>query len=202
MKYFDGEYYHLYNRGAHKEKIFFADENYLYLLSLMTANAKRFRTSIAAYCFMPNHFHLAVRQEEGGSISKCVQTTFNAYTQAVNKQKKLSETLFQGKTQARHIDSDTYILQVIRYIHLKPVTAGFVKRPEDWEFSDYRDWVSGTTFRRFPEFRQREPSEGLHAGSLNFREVYFTSGSDYRQFVEEYRQEKDQQKFEKYVFPE
>ena len=127
----------------------------------MTANAKRFRTSIAAYCFMPNHFHLAVRQEEGGSISKCVQITFNVYTQAVNKQKKLSETLFQGKTQARHIDSDTYILQVIRYIHLNPVTAGFVKRPEDWEFSDYRDWVSGTTFRRFPEFRQREPLEGF-----------------------------------------
>jgi putative transposase len=108
MKYQNGEYYHLYNRGAHKENIFFADENYSYLLSLMTANAERFCTSVAAYCLMPNHFHFIVRQEETGSISKCIQITFNAYTQAINKQNKLSGTLFQGKTQSRHIDSAGY----------------------------------------------------------------------------------------------
>ncbi len=195
MKYLDDEYYHLYNRGTHKGIIFFAEENYTYLLSLIASNSNRFKTSICAYCLLPNHFHFVIRQEEGGSISKCIQTTFNAYTQAINKQNNLSGTLFQGKTQSRHIDSDAYIMQVIRYIHLNPVTARLVKRPEDWEFSDYKDWISDATFRRFPELRLREPSEGL-------RNIYFTSGSDYRQFVEEYQNEKDEQRIEKYIFTE
>ena len=141
MKYLDSEYYHVFNRGAHKSKIFFLEENYLYCLRLLGKYSSQYLVSLAAYCLMPNHYHLICRQEAGGSISKFVQTTFNAYSQAVNKQQGHSGTLFEGKARAKHINSDSYILQVVRYIHLNPVEAGLVVRPGDWKFSDYLEWI-------------------------------------------------------------
>jgi REP element-mobilizing transposase RayT len=66
---------------------------------------------------MPNHYHLLVRQEEGGSISRYLQTTFNAYVQYFNVLEGHSGTLFQGPAKSRAIETDTDFLQVVRYIH-------------------------------------------------------------------------------------
>ena len=187
MKYQDGEYYHIFNRGAHKLEIFYTDEHYERCLQLLRKYSPRYRTTIIAYCFMPNHFHLICRQEPGGSISSFIQTTFNAYSQAVNKQRRHSGTLFQGRAKAKCIRSDSYAVQVIRYIHLNPTAAGLVEKPEEWRFSDYRDWI----------FRPSEgvtPSEGLH-----LRNSYFQNGDRYREFVVNYH---DSSRIEGYLFKE
>jgi len=65
-----GQYYHLYNRGAGKGKIFFNDGNYLYLLRLIKEHAPKFGVTVIAYCLMPNHYHFLLRQETEILLSK------------------------------------------------------------------------------------------------------------------------------------
>ncbi|MBI4546693.1 MAG: transposase [Ignavibacteriae bacterium] len=186
-KYIDGNYYHLYNQGVHRSAIFFSDENYCYLLRLLKKYSTLYKVSVMAYCLMPNHYHFVLRQNERGSISRFVQTTFNAYTQAINVQQKIGGTLFQGRAKSICIDSDRYVLQLIRYIHLNPVIAGLVRNPEDWLFSDYRVWI------------------GLDVNSLtdrSFRNIYFDNGRAYRKFVEDYRNDMARSQIKKYLLDE
>jgi REP element-mobilizing transposase RayT len=142
MKYRDGNYYHIYNGGSRKGRIFFSQENYNYLLRLLANNSQKYSTAVIAYCLMPNHYHLVLLPTEGGSVSKTLQTTFNSYVQAVNKKYKLSGSLFQGKTKSILVDSDEYAVNLVRYIHLNPVKAKLVLTPLEWKFSDYARWVN------------------------------------------------------------
>lgn len=50
--------------------------------------------------------------------------------------------LFQGDFRALHIDDENYLRCLCRYIHLNPVNAHLIERPEDWKFSDYREWIT------------------------------------------------------------
>ncbi len=170
-KFLDDNFYHVYNRGAHKSRIFFTDGNYEYCLDLMRKYTVKYRVSTIAYCLMPNHYHLLLRQNAGGSIGRFLQTTFNAYTQAVNKQQKLHGTLFESRAQSLHVDSETYLLRLVCYIHCNPVAAGLVTSPEQWRFSDYSVWAG---------LRKGEGND------TNLREMYFERGTDYVTFVEEY----------------
>jgi len=191
LKYINNEYYHVYNRGANKARIFFLKDNYRHCLSLMGKYSAKHAVSILAYCLMPNHYHLVCRGDHDGSISKFLRDTFNAHTQAVNKQQRLSGTLFQGRARAKHITSDSYVVQVVRYIHLNPVEAGIVATPEEWKFSDYLNWIG-------------KPCEDLKPsqGSL-LRSGYFKNGDSYRNFVDtSYSAGKDQAEMKLYLYDE
>jgi 16S rRNA (cytidine1402-2'-O)-methyltransferase len=187
MKFADEEYYHIYNRGAHKAPIFFSSENYRYLLGLIRKHAPHHRIRVVAYCLLPNHYHLVLKQEARGSISKFLQTVFNAYVQAVNLQRKHSGTLFEAKSKAKHIHADEYALQLIRYIHMNPVEAHLADKPEAWEFSDFSAWCGlqdstitdltlrdaffkhAEEYRAFVQARAGEPFEGPIDGTENLR---------------------------------
>ena len=189
-KYLDEHYYHVFNRGSRSEEIFFSDANYEYFLRLLSKNTATHLVYLVAYCLMPNHYHLVLQQKENGSISKLIQSVITSYVQAINKKYDTSGTLFQGKAKAKLIDSNEYVLQVIRYIHLNPVNAGLVRLPQDWRFSDYRKWIGDT----FPT-----PTRDRR-GSL--RDEYFANAKDYHQFVEEYQIEQQNNKLEKFLFKE
>lgn len=127
-----------------------------------------------AYCLMPNHYHFLFCQNEDGSISKFLQILFNAYTQALNLQCHRSGTLFEGRAKGMSVDCDRYLFQVIRYIHLNPVSAKLVVHPEEWYASDYRVWID-------------EEAPGLT--NLSLRDEQFGGGLEYKKFVEEYQKE-------------
>lgn len=186
MQHFDNEIYHTYNRGVRKSPIFFNKGNYQHCLELIKKYAETYGVTVIAYCLMPNHYHFVLQQKEGGTISKFLQTTFNAYTQAINKQQALSGTLFQGRAKTKRIDSDSYIIGVVRYIHMNPVMAGLTAKPEEWEFSDYHEWGG------------RRNNSLI---DLSLRDSFFQNGADYRRFVESFI-EKDKQYVQQYLFEE
>lgn len=171
MKYEYDKYYHVYNRGANKQNIFLDRSHYNLCLHLFGKHLSQYRVSIMAYCLMPNHYHLLLRQNEGGSISRFIQTVFNAYTQAVNLSTGHSGTLFQGRAKGLEITSDEYAVRLARYIHYNPVAAGLVSKPEVWEYSDYRDW-SG--------IRKADLSD------LALRDRYFDNPREYKTLMDEY----------------
>ena len=180
-----GEYYHIYNRGAGRNPIFFTPANYEYCLHLVKRYLTQYAVTVIAYCLMPNHYHFLLRQESDLPLSKFIGVLFNAYAQAVNKQQTRSGSLFEGRFQHRRIDREEYLTHLCRYVHLNPVKARLVQRPEDWPYSNYQDWI------------------GLRAGTLMnrlFIQDHFLSGEAYRQFVADWRDvERSQTKLHPYL---
>jgi hypothetical protein len=64
-----------------------------------------------------------------------------SYSKSYNKVYKRAGHLFQGRYQLKMIDDDNYFVYLSRYIHLNPVTAGLVIKPQDWEYSSYREYI-------------------------------------------------------------
>lgn len=150
-----GVYYHVYNRGNNRSRVFFESANYGFFLSRLrryhlgegSQTSEVFKTSevyrpasFIAYCLMPNHYHFLV-QPHDDAFSHRMQLLTISYTKAINERYQRVGALFQGAFRAKRIDRPEYLLHLSRYIHLNPVRAGLVKRPEDWAYSSYPDYV-------------------------------------------------------------
>jgi len=142
-----GEYYHLYNRGNNRGRVFYERENYAFFLRKVWDYLAPI-LDIVAYCLMPTHYHLLILVKEtvGDSdtpaVSSAMQRFSISYTKAMNKRYDRVGALFQGAFKAEHVGDNTYLVHLSRYIHLNPVSAGLVACAEGWEFSSYRDYVS------------------------------------------------------------
>ncbi|MFA6393064.1 MAG: transposase [Candidatus Paceibacterota bacterium] len=142
VKLVSGEYYHIYNRGNSKQKIFHDEEDYLRFIALMYAcNQKGYLkvgnlikgqtlydiergkpiVSIGAYCLMPNHFHMLITQTEDEYISNFMQKLSTSYSMYYNKKYKRTGSLFEGKFKSEHIDKDRYFKYLFSYVHLNPI---------------------------------------------------------------------------------
>jgi putative transposase len=136
-----GCYYHLYNRGNDRQTIFLERENYLYFLRQFRRYLVEDTLDVLAYCLMPNHYHFLICLRSL-HLSANMQAFSLSYTKAINRRYERCGSLFQGRFRAIEVDSDSYLLHLTRYIHLNPVKARLVERPEDWEFSSYREYVN------------------------------------------------------------
>lgn len=170
-----GGCYHIYNRGANRNKIFFERENYLFLLKKLKHYSEKYHISVIAYCLMPNHYHFLLQQDGDISISIAVAYLFNSYSKAINKKYNRSGTLFEGHFNSKEVDDEKYLRDLCRYIHRNPVDDEIVKNILDWEFSNYHEWI------------------GKRKGSLfneKFRDKYFRDINCYEEFVSDYYSDK------------
>ena len=136
-----GHYYHLYNRGSNRQPIFFCSENWAYFIKRVRHYFLPELIDILAYCLMPTHYHLLVCLKTDDLGRRIMQPFSLSYTKAVNKQQGRVGPLFQGRFQAVRVDKNEHLLHVSRDIHLNPVAAGQVARPEEWGSSSYRDYL-------------------------------------------------------------
>ena len=141
----NGEYYHLYNRGNSKNIIFHDDQDYNYFLNLLfLMNSKDRRktvftknyinndeclVSIGAYCLMPNHFHILIKQQMEKGISIFVQKISTAYVMYYNKKYERTGGLFEGKFKSKYVWEDNYLRHLFSYIHLNPLKL----KDENWK---------------------------------------------------------------------
>ncbi|MBP9856247.1 MAG: transposase [Candidatus Pacebacteria bacterium] len=135
------EYYHLYNRGTDKRKIFLDHSDYqrfIRLLYLCNTNKSillrdipigdtyvfdRGETivDIGSYCLMPNHFHILAKEKIEGGISLFMKKVSTAYSMYFNLKNKRSGRLFEDAFKAQYIDQDEHLRYLFAYIHLNPV---------------------------------------------------------------------------------
>ena len=181
-----GHYYHLYNRGAGRNLLFFNAEHYEHCLRLIKRYHERYGAAVIAYCLMPNHYHFLLRQESDEPLSKFIGVLFNAYVQAVNRQQGRKGTLFEGRFRHAWVDREEYLIHLCRYIHLNPVHAKLVTRPEHWPYSNYPEYIG-----------QRA---GILTDEAFIRDRFPTPGS-YGSFAADYEhEERVRNQIEKYVW--
>jgi len=97
---------------------------------------------IIAYCIMPTHFHLVVKQLKNKGITKFVGNILNSYSRYFNLKRKRKGPLWVGPFKNVRVQSDDQLLHLTRYIHLNPVTATIVSHPEEWKASSYGEYIS------------------------------------------------------------
>lgn len=190
------QYYHIYNRSIAQYNVFNDEQDYLRIIELIDLCrftefsyrysdflelTDQFRTQyvdhlkntssklveIIAYCIMPTHIHLILRQITDNGISKFMAKILNSYTRYFNYRHQRKGPLWEGKFKNVLIKDDEQMLHLTRYFHLNPTSAGLVKKPEDWEFSSYHEYISN------------------HEDDLicNFKEIICLNPKQYKKFV-------------------
>lgn len=97
---------------------------------------------IIAYCLMPTHLHLILKQLTENGISTFMSNTLNSYTRYFNTKHKRKGPLWESEFKNVLIKDDDQFLHLMRYTHLNPVTAHLVEKPENWAFSSYKEFLS------------------------------------------------------------
>ncbi|OGE37299.1 hypothetical protein A3D79_02940 [Candidatus Daviesbacteria bacterium RIFCSPHIGHO2_02_FULL_39_8] len=154
----NGEYYHLYNRGINKQQTFSDQRDYVRFIQtflyyqignpkpkystykpngIYTIDPTKKIVEVIAYCLMPNHFHLLVKQLQDGGISEFIRKFINSYTKYRNIKHRILGPTFQALFKAVRIETDEQLLHVSRYIHLNPLVSFMVKDLRFYKWSSY-----------------------------------------------------------------
>jgi putative transposase len=146
-----GNYYHIYNRGNNREKLFYEPWNYAHFLQLY----KKYIDPIAdtyAYCLIGNHFHFLVRIKDSVAVEainpkdrplwRYFADFFNAYAKMINLKYGRTGSLFQERYRRKKVDSEKYLIQLILYIHRNPVKHGISDKCENYPYSSYQSILS------------------------------------------------------------
>jgi len=186
-----GGIYHIYNRGVEKRKVFIDEKDHLRFISdLLEFNDKNpainlnYHTThkqylevrlpnkeeiveIFAFCLMPNHFHLILKQKKERGITEFMRKLGTGYTNYFNKRYNRVGSLFQGKFKSIGITTDAHFLHLPYYIHSNPLDLiapkwrkgeiGNYKKAinflEQYRWSSYPDYIGK---QNFPLITQRE----------------------------------------------
>jgi len=212
VPFVNDKYYHVYNRGVDKRQIFQDENDYFrFLAGLVIFNDTQNRTNltktlkealdeadkrkkivdIIAYCLMPNHFHLLVKQSVEGGLSLFLKKLGIGYTHYFNKKYERSGVLFQGKSKNSLVDNDVHLLHLSRYIHLNPAELSFC--PEDkFDFVENYPWSSC----RF--YTQNKSTKILSGQQIILDQ--FKGKEEYLSFLKDYQEELDLSYIKDYLF--
>ncbi len=162
----EDSYYHVFNRGVEKRNIFLDSKDYrffqtylfIYLhpldqvlkkypdlpLRLYSKNLSE-EVKLTAYCLMPNHFHLLLKQKTKNGISKLMKQIANAYTLYFNQKYEREGGLMQGRYKAVPVIKSNLLTHIVRYIHLNPVASNLTKALDSYQWSSYSDYLGKET---------------------------------------------------------
>jgi len=138
---YPGGFYHVTSRGNEQKDVFKSQRDREKFLEYLGSATKRYGAVIHAYCLMSNHYHLLMETPEG-NLSQIMRHINGAYTTYFNVKRKRAGHLFQGRYKAILVEADEYATELSRYIHLNPVRVGMSAKPEGYQWSSYRSYIS------------------------------------------------------------
>ncbi|MEI8269842.1 MAG: transposase [bacterium] len=211
-----GEYYHLWNRGIDKRNIFKSENDYERFIMLLyisnSTNEPSFRldnlinhshksfneimvlekgkplVSIGAWCLMTNHFHLLVRQEVDGGISKFMKKLGTGYSMFFNIKYQRQGALFGGPFKSKCIKTDdNYLRQLFAYIHLNPLDIEFSgsEKGINKSSNEMKKFLESYRYSSYQDYIGEERIEKNIIAPEKFPE-YFQSKQSFKDFVENY----------------
>lgn len=213
-----GEYYHLYNRGTDKRKIFLDktdQDRFLSLLFLCNSGIPLHRSDhqgvslekvlsiqrettlvdIGAYCLMPNHFHILVHEQTEGGLSLFMHKLSTAYTMYFNQRHERRGSLFEGTFQAKHAARDEYLKYLFAYIHLNPI--GIIE--DEWKEHHIKnkkkaeDFLASYPYSSYLDYSDAKNVRPEHTiiNKLAFPE-YFEKSTDFKDYVKDWMTYRDE----------
>lgn len=140
--HFPGAVYHVMLRGNAGQNIFSDNSDRSRFLLILQQEQELSGCRIHAYCLMGNHVHLAL-QVANIPLSKIMQKVGFRYTQYCNRKLKRTGHLFQGRFKAILVDQNSYLLELVRYIHLNPLRVKLVDNPDHYLWSSHMSYRNG-----------------------------------------------------------
>ena len=131
--------YHVIARGTGKQLIFEDDFDRTRFLSIMSSALEKTSAELYAWCLMGNHVHLLIHAPLE-TLSQCMKLICGEYARHFNERHERSGHLFQERYRSEPVETDEYLMTVIRYIHLNPETAGISSFESYW-WSSYSEYV-------------------------------------------------------------
>lgn len=167
-KYVEGGFYHVYNRGVERRRIFLDDQDYRVFLGLQKYYLSKpqeqetqahplsevagfepvrarplqslyQKVELHTYCLMPNHFHLLLKQIEKNGMESLLRRTLTTYAMYFNRRYDRVGHLFQGPYKAAIVENDNYLLHLSRYIHSDPTLTK--KHLNQYPYSSYQNFL-------------------------------------------------------------
>ena len=166
--------YHVTSRGWERRVMVRDDRDRQRWLGLLERVATRCGWRIFAWVLMGNHFHLHLRTPQP-NLSAGMHDLNSGYASGFNRRHRRCGALFQGRFKAILVEDESYALGLTRYIHLNPVRARMVQRPEDYRWSSYQDFLG---LRKTPAYLDWESVLGELAKDRS------QARAGYRRFVE------------------
>ena len=188
-----GEFYHCYNRGVDKRRIFQQKKDYERFLSLLyicngtksvqisdrndtslysilmnnSIDRGKSLTNIVAYALMPNHIHFVLKETDEKGIASFMQKVFTGYTMYFNRRYQRTGTLFAGPFKSRHIFDDRYLKQALPYVMLNPIELFEPK----WKtgvrnIAACERWLPTYAYSSLPDFLKQKRPEGKLLGTV------------------------------------
>ena len=193
-------YYHIYSRSIARFVIFNNQEEYdrfyqlidVYRFSDFTHKYSRYLklpeamqsdmlnecitknnclVEIVAYCIMPTHIHLILKQKADNGIAKYMSRVLNGYSRYFNIKHKRTGPLWSGRFKSVLVTHNEQLLHLTRYLHLNPTSAGLVDESDEWENSSYAEYTKETNQQNI----------------CKYTDVINMSKQEYRKFVDEHK---------------
>ena len=212
FKFAIGEFYHVFNRGNDKRTIYLEYNDYIRFIALLYlcnsdkpvnirdnfpkglsfGRLKDFDegnsiVAVGAYCLMPNHFHILIKEITENGITKFMNKLGTAYPMYFNRKYDRSGSLFESKFKAEHIDNNEYLRYMFAYIHLNPIKLIY---PE-WraqgisDFEKARDYLMSYQYSSYMDYINRDRLEKAILNKSAFPE-YFDNFKDFEDFIKEW----------------
>mgnify|MGYP001559891616 CR=1 FL=1 len=168
-RFITNEIYHIYNRGVEKRNVFISDKDYFrfihnlfefndkapacnifyklpflnsYEVGLRKNPTRKCVVEILAFCLMPNHFHLMVRQKHSNGITEFMRKLLTSYSKYFNQKYKRTGGLFEGKFKSVHVKDNVQAKYLFSYIHLNPIKL----INTNWKIEGIKNWKEAKKF--------------------------------------------------------
>jgi len=128
--------YHIMLRGIDKRNIFLDNEDRMKFIEKIKKAMVVGKFEVFGYCFMDNHIHMLIKEDE--EIGTSIKRITVGYVRWHNNKHERTGHLFQNRYMSESVETECYLLTVLRYIHQNPVKAGMVEKAEDYKWSSYK----------------------------------------------------------------
>ena len=135
-----GGFYHATLRGNHRQDIFNHDGERTLLNMIVARALEKHGARLHAYCWMTNHLHFLL-QVGVTPLGRLMQQIASEYARAFQASLATTGHLFENRYYATMVDTDPYLLEVLRYVHQNPVRAGLVLNAGHYRWSSHRTYL-------------------------------------------------------------
>lgn len=132
--------YHVMMRGINKEIIFNDEEDKHRFIWILKKYKELNKYTVYSYCLMDNHVHILIKESED-DISNAIKRISSSYVWWYNNKYERIGHLFQARFKSEVVNSDRYLLTVMRYIHKNPVKANMVSNLNQYQWSSYNEYI-------------------------------------------------------------